>query len=549
MSHLQSDPLLTEIGWGDPSPVPVAVLERQSRQGFSGLRKRNPKLYRRWVKALRLCFDWKDWGLRPEGTTIAVHTNNKFSLNFFLDRTITKQQKAAARKNKNRLAHALPIIPIRELSLRIIEDHCADKRTAYYTSHPYSRWALLMLDVDAHKPEVTPEHVREAGSLLLSLFPDAWMETSTHGKGLHLFLLVRYPRMSVQAFRELAMRLKKAILTEIGRMGNPAGFDITGNPPLMTDKQTYDTCGLLAKIPRLSSDEAIERFLACPCWSPEAMGEVVERLLPSPTPKPSSSSSSSSFNIVTHTASPRPTSPPTGNASPPKRMAQCGWDLAMKLGRAPTENELWDQYHALHLNTGTDDDGGRRKLCTKTADWLKTTFDPAMQKGFDPSEYLPLIRQHVTPDVREAANGRNRSHYTDEELAVVLHLIERESLRRHPQPTLQYTLPNNAIIAMFQTLQRPLQGSDGAVRNKLAVMKWALVKSGLAEMVDEGWSHGYGGDEKRGKKFSIGPRHPRYAECERSRQPCPVSAHDERMLSGLTCPITELVGWPSSPNG
>lgn len=503
-------------GYTPPSQI-EEPRETEYRNGFHLLKRTDPKLYRSLRNHFSACFDRYDYGWKNEDG-VPLHLNEKDALNYWLD-SRNKSKRRSPQHDYDRL---------RSLSLKKIERHCKNEETYYYTSSPHGKWALLMLDVDDKDGRAGPEKVAEVHQYLNTLFPSHYNQVSTGGRGWHGYVLVRYPEMTVEAFRVLVKDVEHAIQAQVRALFPELyeiakkPFEIKGLPGLLNATGGYKTCGLLAKIPRLGSDEEIASYMSTMrrYWTPDDLRGVLTRLsappsLPSPTDIDMRTGVLATENAV-------PISISVGeeregddggrdgdwHPDPCTRMNKCGWSLSLRLKRPATAEEIWDEYHLRGWHTGEDDDGNRRRLAKESAEWCAQHFDPSKQKGFEGDAAISLVEAHLTPEIRKAIYKSNRSRYTSEQAAVVLHVIERASLSLNRRPDLQFTVPNNSLLAMFQTLQIPFgdEGADEANRKKLAAIKSALVATGLVEVVNANWCQG------KGKCFGLGQKHPQYDE-------------------------------------
>jgi hypothetical protein len=190
-----------------------------------------------------------------------------------------------------------------------------------------------------------------------------------------------------------------------------------------------------------------------------------------------------------------------------ERMNQCASRLVNRLGRPPTKAEVLTEYHLLHLNTGADHDHNRDRLASTAAGWWAENFSPCRLGGFNMGCHVPLVKEHLTSEVKATIRKKNRSVYTDEQAAVVLYCIERSALTRNKKVKMQFTCGNNSIVGTFNTLGIELVENPKSVGKKLAAIKQALVLSGLVEELDGGrWYVG------KSKCYGLGPWHPAHKQ-------------------------------------
>jgi hypothetical protein len=549
------------------------------RAGFSDLKRSNPKLYHHWKTFIELCIDKHDYGFLIAETRQKRRANNKNKLNHWLDTSTPHKRRKAE-------AAAANIGQLSSLSLSKLESHCRGDQTYYYASNPWHRYALIMLDID--DKDGSAGDALDVFKYLRTVFRDIYGETSTFGKGYHGYLFVTYKDQSREDFKELLGRLAECLASRLKDNGFKSVIEIKGTPSLIgkwRSGKVYDTCGQLAKFPRLQGsfdskpteapnfDQAsayglaapphptdgavleleIESFLRRPEFTFEQLVTIVESpsgSLPSDIDMDTESIDTRFVSIsisegrgsrrtakeeadavlgIASKARPvhdeggkgdaRPKAEAQSNDPPQTRMNKCGWNLTLKLGRPATATEVLNEYHRQQLHTGADDDGNRAKLAADSAQWCAQNFNPTKRKAFNPADSIQLIQEHVTPEIRAAIRKTNRSTYTDEQLAVVLHCIEISSTTRHKRGDLQFTVPNNSIISMFTKLEIELAEANADPKQKLRAMKDALVLSGLAEVVNANWTVG------RGKKFGLGKHHPRHAEYMQFKSIISVETH------------------------
>lgn len=478
-------------------PTRTIVKPSTHRNGFHSIRKTDPDLYKQIRGHIRTCFDLTDWGYLHQNGSSKPRANKKESINLF-------------RQGFESVGRP------RELSLRRIESHCDGIQTIYACSSPTSSYAVLLIDID--------DKDGSAGDAkrLFQFFSDLFTidcgtiygEPSTFGKGYHGYLFIRYDAMDRSAFRATGRLLERTLRRLAADHGFKSSVEIKGIPGLLNADRTYRTCGLLAKLPRLASADHWRDYLNRPVYSADFLLNFMRQFGVQIDAKPESQSgaqnlgsATSCSHILSTEREGREKDSLSAVGDDRQRMRECGWNLCCELGRACTEPELWKTYHDQGLATGDDHDGNRRRLCSITALLLQRDFDPAKQRkiGFEQrrSELDRLIREHVTADIRQQIRKKNRSKYTDEQLAVVLYVVERSATTRHAQPKYQFTVPNNSIVAMFDTLDIVLDDDGETQRKKLAAMKQVLTAAGLIEPLDQGAWY-----VQKGKTFTLGAVHP-----------------------------------------
>jgi hypothetical protein len=102
---------------------------------------------------------------------------------------------------------------------------------------------------------------------------------------------------------------------------------------------------------------------------------------------------------------------------------------------------------------------------------------------------------------------------TDEDLAVGLYVVMRNSFAVRDDARLQWTCPVACFAGMFRVLRRAgLTRRGGGKRNKVVAVKRILERAGLIECLDRRRRKGVG------HKYTIGPNHWRYGEFVRFSQ-------------------------------
>ena len=485
------------------------------RHGFIDLKARDRWLYGQLRGHIRTVVDLYDWGFRITNTKKKARANKKDEcLNFWLDRRISRGQKADERHVRKQL---------KRLSFARIEEHCKDEQTIYVSSHPFSRYAVIMLDFDDHDEQNPAGDCVQAFEYIKSFFPAAYHQTSTFGLGYHAYVFVHYPEMSVKEFRSLLNKLEKALKAHLKAAKFRCDFEIKGVPGVVSEHGTYETCGLLAKFPRLASDDEVRDYLQRPIYSPVHLRDVLSHIDTASSPPPSpvlrcgNSVSESKYGEEeaggsrAHARNGGRERTDTSN-DPARRMGMSGFETALKLGRPPSADEILSEYVGKNRHTGHDHDGNRAKLAQGSADWLAINFRRGM---YIPEKYMSLITTYVTPVIRDSARKKNRSRYSDEELAITLYTIEKTSLVRNPQSRWQFTVPNNSIMGMMAKLglirlldkkadPKGRSKQEDVLRHRIALMKHVLVEAKLAVVINEQFTFGLG------KKYGIGPAHPEY---------------------------------------
>jgi hypothetical protein len=522
----------------------VALARPKSKPGFSWLKNSNPKLYRQFKDFIERGLDKFDWGfLSPLNQKPRVNKNE--SLAHWLNTDIPAHEKdhpAAPKRPK-------------ALSLARLERAAAGEIT-YVCSHPMTGLGMLVFDID--DKDGSAGDAWGVNEFLRSLVlyqtdsdgktADLFSQPSTFGKGVHGYFFIKYDSWQVGELRDLCVEFEKVMTGVLRDHGFQSTFELKGKPGLLRANGTYQVrSDDLIKFPILQDEAEIDQFVNRTLWLSlnnlraiiSLFSDPVLESVPTNTirgrggdpvadvplflsaveaeaqwgkPKASKRKQKAPYIALVGTNHGEPDWGTVKTLPPHKRMGVVGRWLSRCLNRPAEWQEILSDYEARGMNTEEDDDGNRKILAQKVAAWIKENWKSSPQKKhtFNDQHYLPLILKHVTPSHRENIYQKNRSAFTDNELAVVLHVIELNATTVHPDPRKQFGCPNGSFLAMFEVLGEPLEGEGDAQRKKLAAMKQLLVAADLACIVDEKYIFGNGNG--RGKKFGLGKFHPRYSE-------------------------------------
>ncbi len=347
------------------------------------------------------------------------------------------------------------------------------------------------------------------------------------------------------------------------------GKDAVGN--LMPLKM-----GHLAKIPRPRDLHDMDRIESAPWYLPSAVETIIadyNRLRASrsveaqtidvETIEPPAVSPAAIEAIRTHSSAFKGMDP----HDPRSRAVHAVMALSRRLGRLPSTDEAHHFYCQSGLATvkssGDSQSDIRRRMrrLTSAIDYVGKTFDPSKGNGgFNLEILLPVIHQHVKAE--HSKGTKYKYGISDEDLAVGLYVIELASFERKDNRNHQWTVPNSRIEAMFRKLRdgdtersdslvnntcvvaHEMKVQRGCNREKAVAIKLILERAGLVECIDstyvagtskrnrpdsllnntcvvaretkvqDGVSAAWGqvGYEGRGKRYAVGPNHPRRAE-------------------------------------
>ena len=139
------------------------------------------------------------------------------------------------------------------------------------------------------------------------------------------------------------------------------------------------------------------------------------------------------------------------------------------------------------------------------------TFDPARacEAGFE--HWRPRLIEAVRAHCRDRT-CRCSTHIGDEDLAIGLYVVQRNSFKVQDDPKHQFTCEYGSFAGMAEALKAAgLTSRLFGNRNKTFAVKQILERAGLIECIDRQYVAA-GPHDGVGQKFTVGPNHWRYAE-------------------------------------
>lgn len=431
--------------------------------------------------------------------------------------------------------------PPRKVTRTFLQAHLRDEETFYYRSRRRSGFVLAMIDVDAHEGQTDAQAV--ADWLVSTYFPQAYCEPSTHGRGRHVYAVLRVgdarPWVVNAALSETAEAL--ALLARQGGFKSTV-CGIYGTYTLwITDdsgERTIGKRGSLGKVPRLSQGlDSFRRLVSAPVFLMSSLVRAVDdaaqhrrvlSLSPSCT-KASTSESPPSANVNASVKPPPCTKPSTSEPSdnpklndlrdralsttnPLARMRLASSLFYHQHGRyAADEQQLVEFYEANGMNTDEDRRGRRLERARIALERHRATERRWRTKGYDASDYLPMIHQNVTQAARTHPAVKYRYAVGDDLLAAGLYAYTKAAFATNRTDRM-HSLSDEGLKAMFETL-----ASGGAVNSKFGdkekrvAVRQMLQLAGLIVLRDGDHVHG-GREHGVADKWGLGPSHVRFAE-------------------------------------
>ncbi len=306
---------------------------------------------------------------------------------------IPKAKLQAARKAKSYRS----LIKLSEKHLR---RHLQRETTYYYTGQRKTHTLLLCIDIDAHQGQQDAWDV--AAYLKFWWFNDCYIEMSTNGAGVHLYIrldLSGFPYISNKTLHALFSELGANIRQQVATEGYEA--EVCGIYGLPSD-WANDTQAQIIKLPRPQSAEQLSELLSLKTTSLDSLRLLVaenERELallhPSATDTASPSLPSLSSCTMIATDKGAITSEKTNTLARVKQLDlqdirsrsplyRASWTvktLANILNRTPSVSEALNLYSELQLGTG-DETQQRVRRFTQAVEHNRARFDPTKRRSF-----------------------------------------------------------------------------------------------------------------------------------------------------------------------
>ena len=364
-----------------------------------------------------------------------------------------------------------------------------------------------MIDFDAHKGQT--DAADAARFIVQTHFPGAYSEPSP--RGYHLHPLIRIGWIRRTDFNELLRQLEHHLGMLLKQQGFASIVEVKGTYTELTlDRKVYRR-GLLAAVPRLPGGEVdLERLIASPVFTTARFAQIRED-----AESLNSERQEKRHNVcVSWNSESRSRNGPLDPTSAWERMRWACLEFIHSRGRLPSdEAELCAYYKVLYR---TDDGNrGRVRRAKQVLQYAAQTFDPARagEGGYERyrGELLAAVRTYCVD-----RTTKYMAEITEEDLAVGLFLVQRNSFAVQDDARLQWTVPVNAFPGIFAALCSAKLINRRCNRNKAIALKGILQRAGLIECIDNKYkpAGGYG----IGKKYTIGHNHWRFAEFVRFSQ-------------------------------
>jgi hypothetical protein len=395
--------------------------------------------------------------------------------------------------NKQKFVHAL--------SQRSIVEHFAGKHTYCYTTRANTQYLLACLDLD-WKSNHKAEHGDANDCLACAKFlqhelvledNQVYLEPSTGGDGIHFYMLLYVGEQSASDTQRVCAKLSSELSMRAKSEGFRCSVDgLKGTP------SCKGTRGEMVKLPRLDSAEKLSRFLSlnvCPFPSLPPVNTRTDCGLTPPSVPYEPETLEQTTELQSGNHPPVNTRTDCGltaedarlNHSDPRvRMQHCGFELARRLGRGITAQELLQEYEALGLNTGEDVKNRRVKRAKEIAQYISQTFNPLrLGPEFNKDKAIEVLKTAEKPE------GINLEKAADQ----LVYFSGMVTLKNdNPE--------RNGTVSSVQARKKLKVGKE----HYLAVKDW------LAELkliVPNGNGYRVGGPKNGiSKKYKLGENHP-----------------------------------------
>jgi hypothetical protein len=437
-----------------------------------------------------------------------------------------------------------------------IEPHLEGSETYFYTCNPYSYIAMFTIDLDAPKDKPSkPEDMEKAAQYITDNFhPGAYYETSTLGKGIHIYIFVDvsdygkvlttdYPltRFNMHLVNHFINNLEhpdrkgwpyhKLLDRLIGLKGWSCKVDrIKGTYSSHQghmDHRNYrfeEGCrGTLCKLPRPQTRDDFMKLVHTPIQSLTGFcnnSKTIEKLLvddygvelyadtkvkepfkKTSSPPPSTSSKSTSAPPV----SLEPTEAERFHDNDARvRTVATIQHLARKQGYIPDYDE-WHKFYVGYKCNGGPENPKRRKRFKDCAEYVRQTFNP-MTGGslcYQVGEFIEDIKQRITVEQLQVIRNGDKEKISHAHMDVGMGYIWK-CLRNEWDEGLEFTIPTKGMPGWFQKLKE--QTGFGCNCNQQRQVFDALEKIGYIRCFDP--------YSRKGKscRWEIYPNCPRYQD-------------------------------------
>lgn len=399
--------------------------------------------------------------------------------------------------------------PAQLIDRELIARHLDGRERIAYTSNRASGYALVRIDVDAHNGQ--SDAIEAAQWIVARHFPGAYYEATDNGCAAYFVLDVKWtPRDKVNA---LLADLAKGLGVLLREFGYESLVEVQGGfTQIDWDNREVKSRARPGCLPRLWSGMAsLDWLRSSPVRQPAELLKVIDdarQHQEGDTETPTTSRVEKGIVVSEVCISALQGNDWDYAQSSPDAWLRMQWacfEFTRVHRRLPDVSELVEWYAVQCRELATVDARTYRRA-ERAIHYREKTFDAAkaVEAGY------AHWRERLIEAVRTYCSNRaSRYPYriSDEDLAVGLYLVTRNSFSIRDEPRHQFTCPQVAFVGMAETLK---VGSLGN-RNKVVGLKVILERAGLITCVDPGYIFA-GNSSGAGKKYVCGPAHWRHAE-------------------------------------
>lgn len=441
-----------------------------------------------------------------------------------------------------------------KLRLMHIKEHLAGNYH-YYTTRRSSNISLLMIDIDAHEGQ--NDAIDVAYWVIQHYHPDAYIEPSSNGEGIHLYFLVDFSYVK----RVDAISLIASYASNLAMTIQAEGFKsklccINGGyteASYNNNQYEYNNRSALAKIPCPRSQEAFNQLKSVPIQSVEDIvsnlkyidsnymvvghqcchiddiegnfaddSEAGNQLCSSSRYTVNNLSTTNVDSLPQEVKKPDQCIQRMHNNNAYTRTFYSLMILSRSLGRIAD----FEEWHTFYLNKNLhtpDPDENENKVMRerkgrykRAAKYLQNTFDPGLtgSSSYKVGEFLDAIRRLLTKKdlkniAKEASMGRSKLYYEDIDIGIGYHLIQ---VLKHKSPEQELTVPVDGMIGFFRYLKENGLYRRSCNYSKVKAIRIALLKMGYITLLNDDYQIGCGKSNGISMKWGIGENCPRYED-------------------------------------
>ncbi len=414
--------------------------------------------------------------------------------------------------------------PPQKLTQTTVEQHLNRTTKLHYLSSKQADNALIALDFDEHHEEGDSQDA--AMYVQEHYLPDTFLERTPHG--CRLFYLLAIGNCQRANVNDYLAALEHQLSIVVKDAGFKSPIEVLGGYTVTDRRIGNISRGQTASIPMIWNGMAdMDRLEALqPIYAAEAFQSIYNdacSVVGDTGDTTAASTPYTSLDVYVAQGNRTGTFRTMNNTDAFDRMVKLCFDYTVVNKRMPDCSELLERYATLYGPSSSPDHEQRRiQRAEHAIKGRAKTFDEskAAESGYETAK--PKLLEAIAKYATDKSHKYDRS-ISDEDLAIGLYLVQRNSFGIADTPKLQYTCPNNAFTKMFDTLRVDgLTSRCGKNRRKLVAIKTILERAKLIECVDAEWVHYGDGRAGLGKKYTIGRNHWRYADFVRFSEDVPV---------------------------